>query len=81
MEVPWLDWLDYIYPFSSSQKRKLGITSWVLVLLSALVFALTGKYKSDRGAHVYWLEKGTSDLRPDHILNLIHYEVSNTYKL
>ncbi|CAN1238847.1 hypothetical protein LINGRAPRIM_LOCUS2198 [Linum grandiflorum] len=28
----------------------------------------------DRGAHVYWLEKGTIDLRPDHILNLIHYE-------
>ncbi|CAN1238840.1 hypothetical protein LINGRAPRIM_LOCUS2198 [Linum grandiflorum] len=26
------------------------------------------------GAHVYWLEKGTIDLRPDHILNLIHYE-------
>ncbi|KAF3955144.1 hypothetical protein CMV_019603 [Castanea mollissima] len=27
-----------------------------------------------RGAHVYWLEKGTVETRPDHILNLIHYE-------
>jgi len=33
-------------------------------------------YKSDRGPHVYWLSKGTLDARPDHILNLIHYEVS-----
>uniref|UniRef100_A0A6N2KQR4 NAD-dependent epimerase/dehydratase domain-containing protein n=1 Tax=Salix viminalis TaxID=40686 RepID=A0A6N2KQR4_SALVM len=29
---------------------------------------------SDRGAHTYWLEKGTVESRPDHILNLIHYE-------
>ncbi|KAK4425764.1 hypothetical protein Salat_1770400 [Sesamum alatum] len=29
---------------------------------------------ADRGAHAYWLEKGTVDIRPDHILNLIHYE-------
>ncbi|KAI6683955.1 hypothetical protein NL676_029868 [Syzygium grande] len=28
----------------------------------------------DRGAHSYWLEKGTVEVRPDHILNLIHYE-------
>ncbi|GLU08328.1 hypothetical protein SLE2022_252460 [Rubroshorea leprosula] len=28
----------------------------------------------DRGAHTYWLEKGTLNVRPDHILNLIHYE-------
>ncbi|KAL3648877.1 hypothetical protein CASFOL_005280 [Castilleja foliolosa] len=28
----------------------------------------------DRGAHTYWLERGTLDVRPDHILNLIHYE-------
>ncbi|EFH57888.1 hypothetical protein ARALYDRAFT_903150 [Arabidopsis lyrata subsp. lyrata] len=27
-----------------------------------------------RGAHTYWLSKGTVDARPDHILNLIHYE-------
>ncbi|KAJ8565959.1 hypothetical protein K7X08_008535 [Anisodus acutangulus] len=28
----------------------------------------------DRGAHTYWLHKGIVDARPDHILNLIHYE-------
>ncbi|KAJ4749983.1 NAD(P)-binding Rossmann-fold superfamily protein [Rhynchospora pubera] len=28
----------------------------------------------DRGAHTYWLAKGIVDARPDHILNLIHYE-------
>ncbi|WZY92002.1 hypothetical protein YC2023_064331 [Brassica napus] len=27
-----------------------------------------------RGAHNYWLNKETVDARPDHILNLIHYE-------
>lgn len=32
-------------------------------------------YKADRGAHFYWLKKGTVENRPDHILNLIHYEV------
>lgn len=32
-------------------------------------------YKADRGAHFYWLQKGTVEVRPDHILNLIHYEV------
>ncbi|CAD6231368.1 unnamed protein product [Miscanthus lutarioriparius] len=28
----------------------------------------------DRGAHVFWLRKGTLDTRPDHIINQIHYE-------
>ncbi|KAK7331328.1 hypothetical protein VNO77_25550 [Canavalia gladiata] len=28
----------------------------------------------DKGAHIYWLEKGIVESRPDHILNLIHYE-------
>ncbi|GLJ45826.1 hypothetical protein SUGI_0964320 [Cryptomeria japonica] len=27
-----------------------------------------------KGAHLYCLEKGTIEARPDHILNLIHYE-------
>ncbi|PON80270.1 NAD(P)-binding domain containing protein [Parasponia andersonii] len=35
---------------------------------------LNHTYKADRGAHSYWLEKGTVETRPDHILNLIHYE-------
>ncbi|XP_039114950.1 uncharacterized protein LOC120250220 [Dioscorea cayenensis subsp. rotundata] len=28
----------------------------------------------DRGAHAFWLNKGTVESRPDHIINLIHYE-------
>ncbi|XP_038971045.1 uncharacterized protein LOC120104256 [Phoenix dactylifera] len=35
---------------------------------------LAGLYKADRGAHVYWLKKGSVNAHPDHILNLIHYE-------
>ncbi|XP_068660698.1 uncharacterized protein [Aristolochia californica] len=38
------------------------------------VLRLAGLYKADRGAHTYWLEKGTVDSRPDHVVNLIHYE-------
>ncbi|XP_031486763.1 uncharacterized protein LOC116255141 [Nymphaea colorata] len=38
------------------------------------VVRLAGLYSSSKGAHLYWLEKGTVDSRPDHILNLIHYE-------
>lgn len=36
-------------------------------------------HKADRGAHSYWLEKGTVEARPDHILNLIHYEVTMSF--
>lgn len=36
---------------------------------------LNHAYKSDRGAHSYWLEKGIVEARADHVLNLIHYEV------
>uniref|UniRef100_F6HDH6 NAD(P)-binding Rossmann-fold superfamily protein n=1 Tax=Vitis vinifera TaxID=29760 RepID=F6HDH6_VITVI len=41
------------------------------------VLRLAGLYISFQileGAHVYWLKKGTVEARPDHILNLIHYE-------
>ena len=37
--------------------------------------SLNWKHKIDRGAHVFWLRKGTLDTRPDHIINQIHYEV------
>lgn len=40
-----------------------------------VVIKLNYVHKADRGAHAYWLEKGTVEVRPDHILNLIHYEV------
>nr|ACU17587.1 unknown [Glycine max] len=38
------------------------------------VLRLSGLYKVDKGAHAYWLDKGIVESRPDHILNLIHYE-------
>jgi len=39
------------------------------------MFLLNFLYTETRGAHTYWLSKETIDARPDHILNLIHYEV------
>ncbi|KAH9683272.1 NAD(P)-binding Rossmann-fold superfamily protein [Citrus sinensis] len=49
----------------------------VILEFGGCVLRLAGLYisLSDRGAHVYWLQKGTVDSRPDHILNLIHYEL------
>lgn len=38
------------------------------------VVRLAGLYTLERGAHTFWLSKGAVDARPDHILNLIHYE-------
>lgn len=38
------------------------------------VVRLAGLYKLDRGAHMYYLKKGTVDVCPGHIINLIHYE-------
>ncbi|MCO5547478.1 hypothetical protein L7F22_000928 [Adiantum nelumboides] len=40
------------------------------------VVRLAGLYISshERGPHAYWAKKGIVDARPDHILNLIHYE-------
>ncbi|PRQ39070.1 putative NAD(P)-binding domain-containing protein [Rosa chinensis] len=49
----------------------LYITGKLLVLFQS---DLNYVYKADRGAHVYWLSKGTVDTNPDHVLNLIHYE-------
>ncbi|KAK8613077.1 hypothetical protein V6N13_104399 [Hibiscus sabdariffa] len=46
----------------------------VVLDFDGCVVRLAGLYKIDRGAHFYWLHKGTVDARPDHILNLIHYE-------
>lgn len=43
-----------------------------LCLLSASNLDILNKV--DKGAHAYWLEKGIVESRPDHILNLIHYE-------
>eukprot|EP00250_Pteridium_aquilinum_P020988 c25001_g5_i1 orf=55-1065(+) len=38
------------------------------------VLRLAGLYTKERGPHAYWAKKGIVDARPDHILNLIHYE-------
>ncbi|KAH6769783.1 Rossmann-fold superfamily protein [Perilla frutescens var. hirtella] len=48
----------------------------VVLEAGGCVVRLAGLYISfpNRGAHTYWLEKGISEVRPDHILNLIHYE-------
>ncbi|CAL5395633.1 unnamed protein product [Camellia sinensis] len=46
----------------------------VVLEYGGCVLRLAGLYKADRGAHMYWLKKGIVDARPDHILNLIHYE-------
>ena len=46
----------------------------VVLEFGGCVVRLAGLYKADRGAHNYFLEKGVVDSRPDHILNLIHYE-------
>ncbi|XP_034200212.1 uncharacterized protein LOC117615266 isoform X2 [Prunus dulcis] len=46
----------------------------VVLEFGGVVLRLAGLYKSDRGAHVYWLHKGIVETRPDHVLNLIHYE-------
>lgn len=68
-----LDWLGFTYPFLyfegkidfSSSRNGNGTYK----------NPLNFQYKADRGAHTYWLKKGSADLRPDHALNLIHYEV------
>ncbi|XP_027345130.1 uncharacterized protein LOC113857437 [Abrus precatorius] len=46
----------------------------VVLEFGGCVLRLAGLYKADRGAHNFYLEKGIVDGRPDHILNLIHYE-------
>ncbi|XP_004504648.1 uncharacterized protein [Cicer arietinum] len=46
----------------------------VVLEFGGCVLRLAGLYKVDRGAHNYYLEKGVVESRPDHILNLIHYE-------
>uniref|UniRef100_A0A7N0U8I6 NAD(P)-binding Rossmann-fold superfamily protein n=1 Tax=Kalanchoe fedtschenkoi TaxID=63787 RepID=A0A7N0U8I6_KALFE len=64
-----------VVPIGSSPKTdKLLKAEKIVVEAGAGVLRLAGLYKEDRGAHTYWLKKGTVDASPDHILNLIHYE-------
>ncbi|XP_057992430.1 uncharacterized protein LOC110647458 isoform X3 [Hevea brasiliensis] len=64
-----------VVPFGRSPRTDVLLKAEKVVLESSgCVLRLAGLYKEDRGAHVYWLKKGTAEVRPDHILNLIHYE-------
>nr|DAD37956.1 TPA_asm: hypothetical protein HUJ06_008597 [Nelumbo nucifera] len=64
-----------IVPLGRSPRTDILLKAESVVLeLGGCVLRLAGLYKADRGAHNYWLEKGTVEVRPDHILNLIHYE-------
>ncbi|KMZ68373.1 hypothetical protein ZOSMA_23G00250 [Zostera marina] len=35
---------------------------------------LNNSYQKGRGGHYFWLKKGLVEQRPDHIINMIHYE-------
>ncbi|KAM7485130.1 hypothetical protein LguiA_001139 [Lonicera macranthoides] len=64
-----------VVPIGRSPRTDVLLRAEEVVLESGgCVVRLAGLYKEDRGAHVYWLSKGTVETRPDHILNLIHYE-------
>ncbi|XP_070042212.1 uncharacterized protein [Nicotiana tomentosiformis] len=64
-----------IVPIGRSPRTDILLKAEEVVLeFGGCVVRLAGLYKEDRGAHTYWLHKGTVDIRPDHILNLIHYE-------
>ncbi|XP_015573316.1 uncharacterized protein LOC8262388 [Ricinus communis] len=64
-----------VVPIGRSPRTDVLLKAEKVVLESdGCVLRLAGLYKADRGAHVYWLQKGIVEVRPDHILNLIHYE-------
>ncbi|XP_063937555.1 uncharacterized protein LOC108226094 [Daucus carota subsp. sativus] len=64
-----------VVPIGRSPRTDLLLnTEKVVIECGGNVLRLAGLYKADRGAHVYWLRKGTVESRPDHIVNLIHYE-------
>lgn len=64
-----------VVPIGRSPRTDLLLnTEKVVIESGGNVLRLAGLYKADRGAHVYWLRKGTVESRPDHIVNLIHYE-------
>ncbi|KAK9139432.1 hypothetical protein Scep_009113 [Stephania cephalantha] len=68
-----------IVPIGRSPRTDVLLSAEKVVLeVGGCVLRLAGLYISslylDRGAHAYWLKKGTVEARPDHVLNLIHYE-------
>ncbi|KAF8084873.1 hypothetical protein N665_0694s0007 [Sinapis alba] len=64
-----------VVPLGKSPRTDVLLRAEEVVLESGgTVLRLAGLYTETRGAHNYWLNKETVDARPDHILNLIHYE-------
>nr|XP_015892707.2 uncharacterized protein LOC107426913 [Ziziphus jujuba var. spinosa] len=64
-----------VVPLGRSPRTDILLKAEKVVLeFGGCVVRLAGLYKADRGAHAYWLEKGIVESRPDHVLNLIHYE-------
>ncbi|KAK3011417.1 hypothetical protein RJ639_010905 [Escallonia herrerae] len=64
-----------VVPLGRSPRTDVLLKAEKVVLDSGgCVYNLNWSYQADRGAHVYWLHKGIVETRPDHILNLIHYE-------
>lgn len=64
-----------VVPIGRSPRTDVLLKAEKVVLeFGGCVVRLAGLYKADRGAHTYWLGKGIVEMRPDHILNLIHYE-------
>ncbi|CAL0309033.1 unnamed protein product [Lupinus luteus] len=64
-----------VVPIGRSRRTDVLLNAENIVLeFRGSVVRLSGLYKEDKGAHAYWLEKGSVEFRPDHILNLIHYE-------
>ncbi|XP_027932313.1 uncharacterized protein LOC114188028 [Vigna unguiculata] len=64
-----------VVPIGRSPRTDVLLKAEKIVLeFGGSVLRLSGLYKVDKGPHIYWLEKGIVESRPDHILNLIHYE-------
>ncbi|XP_050875584.1 uncharacterized protein LOC127079212 [Lathyrus oleraceus] len=64
-----------VVPIGRSLRTDVLLNAESIVLeFGGSVVRLSGLYKEGKGAHAYYLEKGIVESRPDHVLNLIHYE-------
>lgn len=64
-----------VVPIGRSPRTDVLLKAENIVLeFGGSVVRLSGLYKEGKGAHTYYLEKGIVESRPDHVLNLIHYE-------
>ncbi|KAG2289895.1 hypothetical protein Bca52824_049499 [Brassica carinata] len=71
MDVSWRSWVSNQLLKKLNFMASSPLSSFVLLLPKVLITPLSSE---TRGAHTYWLSKETIDARPDHILNIIHYE-------